>query len=87
MDKRDWIWLSVTIILFIIVIVSNIEVREQEVRKDKTERLLSICENWEICDYKINPYCLSTECPETYQCWWEQRNCEPQTQANSIYDG
>ena len=80
MERKDWIYIGVIVILVIVLVITNIEVKESEPRKERTERLLSRCDNLEICDYKPNPFgCTMEDCPETYQCWWEQRNCEPKT--------
>lgn len=74
--KRDWIWMSIVMLLLIMLILTNVVVKPQEIKKDRTEKLWSVCENWEICDYKEDITCPSMYCPEKYQCWREQRNCE-----------
>lgn len=83
MDKKDWMWLIVTIILVIIIIATNIEVKEYPKMKERTETFENRCEIWKICDNVPNLWAPMIPTPDdyTYRCWEEQRNCEPQTQA------
>ena len=58
------------------VVLFTGEDKEPEPIKERSEIYLSTCESWEICDYRQQMFgCTSMHCPETYQCWWESRNC------------
>ena len=84
MDKRDYMYIGLIVILIIALLIPYIEIKREEPKKERTEKLLTKCEIWEICDYIPSIWCNEMKCPKEYICLTERRNCEPQTKKNPL---
>lgn len=83
MAKKDWIYGTIIIILFLLLIFKVlpdiIEYEPEPPRKNSTEKYLRTCEVYEICDYTQDWFCPGMhDCPEIYKCWEESRYCRNQ---------
>ena len=74
---RDIFYICVIMVMAIFILSTSIEVVEPESLKERTERHISTCENWEVCDYMPDFLCpgVGTRCLDKYRCNWEPRNC------------
>ena len=46
------VWIIIIIVLAVLLIVTNVEVKESVVKKPRIENHIKDCEIWKICDYK-----------------------------------
>ncbi len=83
--RKDILYIMVIIFLLAGILYTNIEIVEPEIIKERTERHISTCENWEVCDYIPDFLCpgVGTRCPDKYRCNWEPRNCINPTNENT----
>lgn len=76
METKEKIYIGIIIILTILLIVSNITIEKKPERKPRTEEHIKTCEIWKVCDYRESIWgCTATTCPEVYDCWETEKNC------------
>ena len=66
MEKKEKVYIAVISILVLLLIVTNIEYKDNPQNETRTEKHIQNCEIWKICDYRDADYgCTSLVCPQT----------------------